>query len=306
MQRRETEKDLMPSHCTKGENKQNLQTLSFDPRRASGRFDKHTLTSEPAVTNLNRYVAGVFKDGERQNATLYSTTHWLHSTGELHLAPVHAVMKLKPSLAHLDRSSEKSASTGGALSGGETEGEEGEEEARPVQVRLKRGGKGTQQEATKEEEPWVELKLFSLDSDEATADRSFLFAAEDDRSGIFELSRQEYLEVLCPVHTNDERSAPVPPGGLLTLAQLKALPLPQQVKELLRSSVVVQYGRMCSLLTGGEHSETLLETVQKCGVLVQGCWVVSSEVVFPEEADLHHRSSRDFIVRAKRCVLIGM
>ena len=223
------------------------------------------------------------------------------------MAPVHAVMKLKPSLAHLDRSSEKSASTGGgALSGGETEEEEGEEEeARPVQVKLKRGGKATQQEATKEEEPWVELKLCSLESDEATEERSFLFAAEDDHSGIFELSRQQYLDILCPVRTNDERSAPVPPGGLLTLSQLKALPLPQQIKELLRSSVAVQYSRMCSLLTGGDHSETLLDTVQKCAVLVQGCWVVSSEVVFPEEADLPRRSSRDFIVRKEKCALIG-
>ena len=71
MQRRETEKDLTLSHCTRGENEQNMQTLRFPPPPPppSGRFDKHTLTSEPAVTNLNRYVAGVFKDGERQNAT---------------------------------------------------------------------------------------------------------------------------------------------------------------------------------------------------------------------------------------------
>ena len=233
------------------------------------------------------------------------TPHTPHTLGELHLAPVHAVMKLKPSLSHLDRCDEKSVTTGGALSGGETEIDEEDEEARPVQVKLKRGGKATPQEAPKEEEPWVGLTFCGLDSDEATEERSLLFASEDDHSDTFELGRQQYLEVLCPIHTADVSTVPVTGGGLLTLAQLKALPLSQQVKELLKSSVVVQYSRICSLLTGGTHSECLLDIVQKCGVLVQGCWVASSEVVFPDEADISRRSCRDFIVRTVPCLYLN-
>ena len=213
------------------------------------------------------------------------------------------MLKLKPSLSHLDRCDEKSANTGGMISGGETENENEEdgeeEEARLVQVKLKRGGKASHQEAPKVEEPWVGLSFCSLDSNEATEERVHLFASEDDQTGTFELSKQQYLDVLCPMPTADVMAAPLISGGVPTLAQLKTLPLPQQVKELLKNSVVVQYSRICSLLTGGAHSDALLDIVQKCCVMVQGCWVVSSEVVFPDEANVSRRSSRDYIVRGE-------
>ena len=34
-----------------------------------------------------------------------------------------------------------------------------------------------------------------------------------------------------------------------------------------------------------------------CSVLVQGCWVVDSHVIYPEASDAAKRNARDYIVR---------
>ena len=39
----------------------------------------------------------------------------------------------------------------------------------------------------------------------------------------------------------------------------------------------------------------VLEAVMECAVLVQGCWAVSSHVVFPESNKAAKRNARDYI-----------
>ena len=69
-----------------------------------------------------------------------------------------------------------------------------------------------------------------------------------------------------------------------------------QVQELLKNAQVIQFHRLCSLLGGRSRASALREEVQKCGVLVQGCWVVSSDVVYAGEAVRGLRNARDYIV----------
>ena len=64
---------------------------------------------------------------------------------------------------------------------------------------------------------------------------------------------------------------------------------------------MIQLGQLCSLLgvSGGKVVGVLvgvLEAVMGCAVLVQGCWVVSSHVVFPESNEAAKRNARDYIV----------
>ena len=48
---------------------------------------------------------------------------------------------------------------------------------------------------------------------------------------------------------------------------------------------------------GGQSQATpLLEAVTGCGVLVQGCWVLGSEVLYPGEGGRVQRNIRDYIV----------
>ena len=71
-----------------------------------------------------------------------------------------------------------------------------------------------------------------------------------------------------------------------------------QVHDLLCSTHVLQLSQLCTLLRCGRGQVTVyLDALQECGVLVQGCWVLSSLLAHPkgEEADI--RCVRDYIVR---------
>ena len=56
---------------------------------------------------------------------------------------------------------------------------------------------------------------------------------------------------------------------------------------------MIQLGQLCSLLgVSGGKVVGVLEAVMGCAVLVQGCWVVSSHVVFPESNEAAKRNAR--------------
>ena len=65
---------------------------------------------------------------------------------------------------------------------------------------------------------------------------------------------------------------------------------------------VLPFARVCSLLgahgTAAEHD--VLEELQRVCVLVQGCWVVRSEVLYPKDyASPHHGVGSDVMCRAR-------
>ena len=63
---------------------------------------------------------------------------------------------------------------------------------------------------------------------------------------------------------------------------------------------MVQFGQLCSLLgVSGGKMASVLEAVLSCGVLVQGCWVVASQVLYPDPSDTAKRTARDYMVRLR-------
>ncbi len=73
-----------------------------------------------------------------------------------------------------------------------------------------------------------------------------------------------------------------------------------QVSKLLLNAHVERFGQLCSLLGVTGQSGSVLKAVQACGVLVQGCWVVKSDLLYPE--DQAKRNARDYIVSVCACV----
>ena len=66
---------------------------------------------------------------------------------------------------------------------------------------------------------------------------------------------------------------------------------------------MLPFQRLCSLVGGRGQATPLLEAVEGCGVLVQGCWVVGSEVLYPGRGESAQCNVRDYIVSAKwKCV----
>lgn len=93
------------------------------------------------------------------------------------------------------------------------------------------------------------------------------------------------------------------------------LPLEKQVTELMKKgtfhfliqlyvivchvAMILPFDRVCTLLGRGKNERgAILDDLQKCALLVQGCWVVHSALLLSKES-AHLRSARDFIVSYK-------
>ena len=241
----------------------------------------------------------------------------LPPTDELHLTPLHAIVQMRSSLSHLDKAdtgAKKAATaTVSGSDGGDTTESEGEE-AKPVVVKFARreskvksqqknvGRRQNFQEVMenrRSSENWVPVEYNDVDSEEAGEERKLLFADRDDQTKVFSQSMDGYIDVVCPKTVTQETTPPVAmPTGVLSLADLKSLPLAQQVVKLLHNAHMIQFNRLCSMLGAmGGGVMGVCEAVRGCAVLVQGSWVVSSQHLLPGEENASKRNSRDYIVR---------
>lgn len=63
--------------------------------------------------------------------------------------------------------------------------------------------------------------------------------------------------------------------------------------------MILPFDRVCTLLGRGKNERgAILDDLQKCALLVQGCWVVHSALLLSKES-AHLRNARDFIVSYK-------
>ena len=66
---------------------------------------------------------------------------------------------------------------------------------------------------------------------------------------------------------------------------------------MLLNAHLVHFKQLCSMLaTSASQRAAVLEALIKHAVLVQGCWVVGSGVLYKEDAEAAKRSARDYIV----------
>jgi len=73
----------------------------------------------------------------------------------------------------------------------------------------------------------------------------------------------------------------------------------------LHNAHMVQFKQLCSMLAiSASQRGAMLEALVKHAVLVQGCWVVASTVLYPEGTEAAKRSARDYIVGVNVCVCV--
>ncbi len=101
-----------------------------------------------------------------------------------------------------------------------------------------------QQEQQHAEEAWLPLAYQGVHSEAATEERRLLFATTEDQGSVFSLTQREYLDQVCPVEGPRESEAPIRPVGVLSLDQLKSMPLPQQVSLSCRHCLRLRSGRV--------------------------------------------------------------
>uniref|UniRef100_A0A8C0Y2G7 Polymerase (RNA) III (DNA directed) polypeptide E n=1 Tax=Cyprinus carpio carpio TaxID=630221 RepID=A0A8C0Y2G7_CYPCA len=81
---------------------------------------------------------------------------------------------------------------------------------------------------------------------------------------------------------------PMGPSNVLSMAQLRTLPLGEQVRTLMKNVKVMAFATLMGLLASGTDSTAVLRCIQQVALLVQGTWVMKSDVLYPKNTCSSH------------------
>uniref|UniRef100_A0A7N8X778 Polymerase (RNA) III (DNA directed) polypeptide E n=1 Tax=Mastacembelus armatus TaxID=205130 RepID=A0A7N8X778_9TELE len=293
---------MSPNYCrSKGEQiALNVDGTTYDETNTYSvkMMDKQTFSSIQATTNTSRYAAAVFRKGE------------------LHITPLTGILQMRPSFSYLDKADSKTREREAANEGGDSSQDEAEEEAKAITVRFARPESEQARQRRiqsyeylqkkQAEEPWVHLHYHSVKDSRSEHEKQYLFCQSVDASQNSELVKtpKEYLAMLMPPLAEEKVVKPVGPSNVLSMAQLRTLPLAEQVKTLMKNVKLMPFANLMGLLASGTDSTAVLRCIQQVALLVQGNWVVKSDVLYPKNTCSAHSGvpaevlcrGRDFVM----------
>ncbi|XP_038619570.1 DNA-directed RNA polymerase III subunit RPC5 [Tachyglossus aculeatus] len=293
---------LNPNYCrSKGEQiALNVDGACTDETStySSKLMDKQTFSSSQTTTNTSRYAAAVYRKGE------------------LHLTPLHGILQLRPSFSYLDKADAKHREREAANEAGDSSQDEAEEDVKQITVRFSRPESEQARQRRVQsyeflqkkhaEEPWVHLHYYGRRDSRSEHERQYLLCQGPGMSENTELikSPSEYLMMLMPPSIEEEKDKPVSPSNVLSMAQLRTLPLADQIKILMKNVKVMPFANLMSLLGAGTDSIAVLRCIQQVAMLVQGNWVVKSDILYPKDSSSPHSGvpaevlcrGRDFVM----------
>lgn len=261
-------------------------------------MDKQTFSSIQATTNTSRYAAAVFRKGE------------------LHLTPLQGILQMRPSFSYLDKADSKHKEREAANEAGDSSQDEAEEDTKQITVRFSRPESEQARQRRiqsyeflqkkQAEEPWVHLHYHGLKDGRSEHERQYLYCQAMDTTENTELVKtpSEYLTMLMPPLTEEKVVKPMGPSNVLSMAQLRTLPLGDQVKTLMKNVKVMPFANLMGLLASGTDSTAVMRCIQQVAMLVQGNWVVKSDVLYPKSTCSPHSGvpaevlcrGRDFVM----------
>lgn len=256
-------------------------------------MDKITLQSSRALPDCSSYAVGVFQDGE------------------LHITPLKGIIQLRPQFNYLDQS-EKNANEEAKKTGEE----EPEEEAKQVNVTFarqkseyaqKRKEQSFQEHAKKiSEEQWISTTYRNVSSTQSELTRLEMFCGStDDKSNNLRLSTKEYVSLLAPPSKPDEYSkANVPAHSSLTY--VRTLPLLDQIRIIMKDARILSFFQLRSIIASDHDTSAILKYLQQVAVLVQGNWIVNSELIYPKDTKSSHNGiPAELMCRARDYILLA-
>ncbi|XP_063995031.1 DNA-directed RNA polymerase III subunit RPC5 [Diachasmimorpha longicaudata] len=254
-------------------------------------MDKIVLQSSRALPDCSNYAVGIFQDGE------------------LHVTPLKGIVQLRPQFNYLDMS-EKNTKEDATKSAEE----EPEEEARQVNVTFarqksewaqKRKEQSFQEHSKKSsEEKWIETSYRSVSSTQSDLTRLEMFCAlADDKSNNLRLSTKDYIRLLAPPAKPDEYSkANVPPSSL---SYVRTLPLLDQIRIIMKDARILSFFQLRSIIASDHETSAILKYLQQVAVLVQGNWIVNSELIYPKDTKSSHNGiPAELMCRARDYILL--
>ncbi|CAL1599727.1 unnamed protein product [Knipowitschia caucasica] len=293
---------MSPNYCrSKGEQiALNVDGTTYDEGNtyAVKMMDKQTFSSIQATTNTSRYAAAIFRKGE------------------LHITPLNGILQMRPSFSYLDKADNKTREREAEREGGDSSQDEAEEDAKAITVRFARPESEQARQRRIQsyefiqkkhaEEPWVHLRYHGLRDSRSEHEKQYLYCQSVDASQNSELVKtpKEYLAMLMPPQAEEKVVQVAGPSNVLSMAQLRTLPLAEQVKTLMKNVKIMPFANLMGLLALGTDSTAVLRCIQQVALLVQGNWVVKSDVLYPKNTCSAHSGvpaevlcrGRDFVM----------
>lgn len=260
-------------------------------------MDKQTFSSIQAASNTSRYAVAFYRKGE------------------IHVTPLHGILQLRPSFTYLDKADSKYREREAANDAGDSSQDEGDD-VKQVTVRFSRpeSEQAKQRRAQsyeflqkkQAEESWVHLHYCGIKDSRSEHERQYLLCQNQTMTENQELmkSPSEYLQMLMPPNVEEETEKPVAPSNVLSMAQLRTLPLADQIKILMKNVKVIPFANLMGLMAAGTESIAVLRCIQQVAMLVQGNWVVKSDVLYPKESSSPHSGvSAEVLCRGRDFVM---
>lgn len=207
----------------------------------------------------------------------------------LHLTPIKNVLQMETACDYLDAHK----TTG---QGGKGDGES--EDSKPVTVRFAgresdrvkaiRARAYSQIVKKNAEEPWQAMGYRDMESPEAEQARLQMLCPHQhdahgvsttDNSNIFNVEGSEYATAITNRHAAGLRGD--------SLKSIREKPLNEQVAYVLGNAKILRFDTLLDILPQGPQAldrVQVLRAVQQCACLVQGNWVVKSEVLYPKDS----------------------
>ncbi|KAK7112961.1 DNA-directed RNA polymerase III subunit RPC5-like [Littorina saxatilis] len=265
---------------------------------ASGMMDKQVLRSVPCPADTHKYAIGILKNDE------------------LHVTPVNAMVQMRPVFDYLDKADNREKKETAAKEAGGDSSQEEDEDVQQVTVKFARPESEEAKarrmasyeyvQRRREEEHWHTLTYHgSDDTSHVEAEYQLLYGAQaGDRHMQFHSDANQYLSTLLPKPDTDEQVKVHTPNSILSRQQLKLMPLSDAVRALLTNVKVVQFSKLMELLPEGTDPQAALRSLQQVAVMVQGCWVVKSEVLYPKDTSSPHSGvSCEHLIRGRDFVM---
>uniref|UniRef100_A0A4W3I198 Polymerase (RNA) III (DNA directed) polypeptide E n=1 Tax=Callorhinchus milii TaxID=7868 RepID=A0A4W3I198_CALMI len=273
---------LSPNYCrSKGEqialNVDGTSTDDSGSTYASKLMDKQSFSSIQAATNTSRYAVAVYRKGE------------------LHVTPLHGILQMRPSFSYLDKADAKHREREAANEAGDSSQDEAEDDVKQITVRFSRPESEQARQRRiqsyeflqkkQAEEPWIHLHYHSVKDSRSEHERQYLLSQATGMVETSELikSPRYYLSMLMPPVEEEKLVKVLAPNNVLSMAQLRTLPLGDQVKTLMKNVKIIQFANLMGLLGSGVDSTAVLRCIQQVAMLVQGCWVIKSDVLYPKD-----------------------
>lgn len=270
---------------------------------------RHKLVSS-LVTPKSSYAVGLLRDDQ------------------LHLSPLCDILQFRPRFDAKDEEDlvkkKERGSSGKGMDDTMEDGSDAEDSSMlpAVQVRVVRRESDKAKEIRtsshaymkeqEDKEPWKEVQLSGPLTDDSKAVLENLISPSG-RNIPFNTENAQYLASLNATTKSRDDTVPAQTADL-SREQLALMALPDQVRALIAAAQALQFKRLVQLMPNGvQHADEIVKVLPEVATLVQGSWVVKSELLYPLDADrpppagasaaaeMRHAKHRDSVLSIQRC-----